>query len=217
VVNGTIDDATGTPAVLVGRGRQRRGTGGPAMKVLVGSMNPVKRVSVEEAFGLFFDTPVVQCVAVPSGVPDQPIDDETLVGARNRARTLRVAPEAGEADFFVGIEGGVVEQVGRVFAFGGICVVDRHGREALGSSPRFELPPGVARQVLAGRELGLVMDEMTGQQNSKHKGGAIGHFTRGVMDRRALYVAGLVVTLVPFLNRSLYFSDVGPEPAVGEA
>ena len=176
----------------------------PAMKVLVGSMNPVKRVSVEEAFGLFFDTPVVQCVAVPSGVPDQPIDDETLVGARNRARTLRVAPEAGEADFFVGIEGGVDEQVGRVFAFGG-------------SSPRFELPPGVARQVLAGRELGLVMDEMTGQQNSKHKGGAIGHFTRGVMDRRALYVAGLVVTLVPFLNRSLYFSDVGPEPAVGEA
>ncbi len=175
------------------------------MKVLVGSENPVKRGAVEEAFGLFFDISEVLGIAVPSEVPDQPINDETLFGARHRARALRAVDEAHRADYFVGIEGGIVEQAGRVFAFGGMCVVDQQGHEALGSSPYFELPPEVARRVLAGHELGLVMDELTGQQNSKHKGGAIGHFTRGVMDRRALYVAGLVVTLVPFLNRALYF------------
>lgn len=187
------------------------------MRVLVGSTNPVKRGSVEEAFGLFFDAPVVRGIAVPSGVPDQPINDETLFGARNRARSLRAGPEAREVDYFVGIEGGIIEQAERVFAFGGMCVIDRHGREALGSSPYFELPPRVARQVLAGRELGLVMDEMTGQQDSKHRGGAIGHFTRGVMDRRALYVAGLVVTLVPFLNQTLYFDDGASESPAGQA
>ncbi len=185
------------------------------MKVLVGSTNPVKRASVEEAFGLFFDTPHVRGVAVPSGVPDQPVNDETLIGARNRATALRALRAARGVDYFVGIEGGIVEQAERVFAFGGMCVVDRQGREALGSSPHFELPPDVAREVLAGRELGMVMDEMTGQQNSKHKGGAIGHFTRGVMDRRALYVAGLVVTLVPFLNHALYFNDSSVQSVCG--
>ncbi len=186
------------------------------MRVLVGSCNPVKCAAVEEAFGLFFEPIEALGIAVPSGVPDQPINDQTLVGARNRARGLQAVEEADQADYFVGIEGGIVEQVGRVFAFGGMCIVDRRGHEALGSSPYFELPSEVARQVLAGNELGVVMDKLTGQQNSKHRGGAIGHFTRGVMDRRALYVAGLVVALVPFLNRALYFDGGAPPPA-GEA
>ncbi|HJO02753.1 MAG TPA: inosine/xanthosine triphosphatase [Acidobacteriota bacterium] len=185
------------------------------MRVLIGSANPVKRASVEEAFGLFFDELEVQGRAVPSGVPDQPVNDETLIGARNRATALRSVRDVPDVDYFVGIEGGIVEQAGRVFAFGGMCVTDRHGREALGSSPHFELPPEVARQVLAGRELGIVMDELTGQHNSKHKGGAIGFLTRGVMDRRALYVAGLVVTLVPFLNQAVYFGDGDSLPSAG--
>ncbi|MEO7963075.1 MAG: DUF84 family protein, partial [Gemmatimonadaceae bacterium] len=51
---------------------------------------------------------LVQHVAVPSGVPDQPWgDDETIRGARNRTVAARVALDA---DLGVGIEGGVIDE-----------------------------------------------------------------------------------------------------------
>ena len=44
-------------------------------------------------------------------------------------------------------------------------------------------------------------------ENSKVKGGAIGFFTNDVMDRKELYLGGLIVALVPFLHKKLYFKN----------
>ena len=42
------------------------------------------------------------------------------------------------------------------------------------------------------------------EKNTKQKGGAIGFLTNGVMDRKDLYVQGLIVALVPFIKKELY-------------
>lgn len=170
------------------------------MKVLVGSTNPVKIDAALEAFSKFFDGVEVEGVPVQSGVPDQPYGDETFEGARNRALALRER----NADFYVGIEGGVREVMGRTITQGAFCIVSADGRESFGTSPILELPPRVVLGLEDGQELGDVMDEVTGDHNTKQKYGAVGFFTDRVVSRKDFYVQGLCVAMAPFLHPDLY-------------
>ena len=177
------------------------------MNVLVGSKNPVKIDSVKEAFANYYDNIETIGIDVESGVSSQPIGEQTFVGAQNRAMKLKElnATQNLSADYFVGIEGGIVKQFEKWFAFGCMCIVDRDGRVGFGLSPHFELPQNVVEKLLLGIELGDVMDEIMNQQNTKQKHGAIGFFTNGVMNRKELYVEGLKVALIPFLHKKMYF------------
>mgnify|MGYP000013505349 CR=1 FL=1 len=78
------------------------------MKVVVASKNPVKVAAARRAFEAGFPSAAVEVepVSADSGVDDQPFTDEdTRHGAINRAHNAReVVPEA---DFWVGLEGGV--------------------------------------------------------------------------------------------------------------
>lgn len=177
------------------------------MKILVGSKNPVKISSVEESFAKYFSNVIVTGIEVESGVSAQPINDETYVGAQNRAKKLKTMNDEQNlsADFFVGIEGGITKRFDKWFAFGCICIIDKEGEIGFGTSPHFELPPEVVEKLLRGIELGDVMDEIMNQQNTKQKHGAIGYFTNGVMNRKELYIEGLKVAVIPFLHKEMFF------------
>ncbi|MBI1878034.1 MAG: DUF84 family protein, partial [Chloroflexi bacterium] len=101
-------------------------------------------------------------------------------------------------------EGGIIQLYGRWFAFGCMAIGDAQGRLGFGASPLFELPEWIAHELLTGKELGEVIDHLTGDHNTRQKGGAIGLLTQGVMDRKTLYVQGIIVALVPFMNDQLY-------------
>lgn len=178
-----------------------------AIKVLVGSENPVKIKAASLAFSKFFPGAEIVPLGVQSGVSQQPLDIETFQGARNRAFELKRINDEQKlgADFFVGQEGGAIKIFSRWFAVGVMCIVDKEGREGYGTTGYFELPEPVSKQLVEGKELGLVIDEITGMDNTKQKGGAISYFTRGHMDRTEYYVQGLTVALIPFLNEKLYF------------
>ncbi len=177
------------------------------MKVLVGSKNPVKIKAVEESFGKFFNDVKVESISVPSGVPAQPVGKETFDGARNRAFALYDlnASKKLNADFFVGIEGGIADDYGIWFSFGAVCIVDKEGLAGYGTSTQFQLPQKIVEELLKGRELGDVMDELQNAINTKQKSGAIGFFTKGVMSRKELYIPGIVTALIPFLHKDLFF------------
>ena len=179
------------------------------VKVLVGSRNPVKLKAAKEAFSIFFNEVEVAGIAVDSKVSSQPVGDETFEGAENRALELRTRNDEGRlnANFFVGIEGGIIELFSRWFVFGVMCIMDEHGMKSYGCTPFFELPSCITEQLLRGIELGDVMDDLTGETGTKQKQGAIGYFTRGVMDRKQYYIDGLIVALIPFLNRDLYLQS----------
>ncbi len=182
------------------------------MKVLVGSRNPVKIGAVEDVFTAHFEAPTVVGMDVDSGVPAQPVGDETFAGAQQRALSLvrRNAEEGLGAAFCVGLEGGITLLADRWWAFGVICLADSAGRCGFGVSPLFELPPGIARSLLEGEELGHVIDRLSGDQGSKQKGGALSFLTHGRVTRRQLYAQGLTMALVPFLNPELYPSGGAP-------
>ena len=179
------------------------------MKILVGSQNPVKIEAAKEAFSEYFENIEVIGMNIDSGVSDQPVNDETFEGARNRAVELKRMNDEKNlgAKFFIGIEGGIINLYSKWFAFGCMCVIDLKGRIGFGTSPHFELPGRITNELLNGTELGDIMDRITGDDNTKQKGGAIDFFTKGKMDRKHLYIQGLIVALIPFVNDELYFEN----------
>lgn len=180
------------------------------MQILVGSKNPVKIEAAKEAFSLYFNNVNAIGFSVKSNVPDQPINSQTFHGAKNRAFELQKinAKENFNANFFLGIEGGIQETLGKWFAFGVMCIIDRAGRTSFGTSAHFELPKLITKRLLTGEELGFVMDEIMSDENTKQKGGAISFFTNNRMNRKELYVPGIISALIPFLHKNLYFKEM---------
>lgn len=172
------------------------------MKILVGSLNPVKIEATRDAFSYYFDHIEITGVHVPSHVSDQPIDNETYLGAQNRVTELQKLNNTNNlnADYFVGIEGGICNRDEHWFAFGAMCIMDKTGRSGLGTTIHFELPPLIYKQILKGKELGAVIDSLTNEQNTKQKGGAIQLLTKSILDRKTIYVQGLIAALIPILN-----------------
>ncbi len=105
--------------------------------VRVGTDNPVKVRAVRQVFEDLFDRVRVRGIAVATGVPEQPVDQQAAVGAMNRARSA-----LDEADFGVGIEAGLLwdASVGDYLDVQYCAVVDRSGRVTLGHGPGFEYP-----------------------------------------------------------------------------
>lgn len=177
-----------------------------SMQILVGSGNPIKIEAARDAFSNYFDNVEVLGIEVDSGVSDQPINEATYTGALNRAKALIVINQERSlmSDFFVGIEGGVIEIASRWFAFGCMCVMNHEGLVGYGTSSHFELPESIWRRLLDGEELGKVIDELTNVKDSKRRQGAVGFLTRGCVNRRSLYIQGIQMALIPFINKGLY-------------
>jgi inosine/xanthosine triphosphatase len=153
------------------------------MKVAVGSQNPAKINAVKAVFKET-DYEIVS-IDAESGVSDQPMsDEETIRGAVNRAIE---AAEKGEAGVGIGLEGGVQQTpYGLMLCNWGALAVK--GMEPIiAGGARIPLPDEVAQQLLAGSELGPVMDDYAKKQNVRKNEGAIGIFTNGQIDRSEMF------------------------------
>lgn len=171
------------------------------MKVAVGSTNPVKVQAVVEAFQEVFGEVKIIEKEVDPEVPDQPFGEEVIDGSKNRAKNvLRIT----NADFGIGIEGGVIELGGRWYNLGFVTIVDKEGHIGTGTSGWFECPSRILKEMRGGKELGEVIDKITGEKDVKKREGAIGTFTKGKVSRKDLYKHGVFVALTPFLSPELF-------------
>lgn len=172
------------------------------MKVIVASKNPVKIKAVETGFGTFFPGIRAEGFDTASGVPAQPLTDrETLTGARNRCTEAK--GQYTDADFWVGIEGGIEKMDGGLAAFAWIVIrsAEKSGEARTGT---FMLPEKVSQLVAGGLELGSANDIVFNASNSKQKNGAVGLLTHNAIDRLELYRQAIVLALIPFVNPDLY-------------
>ena len=145
----------------------------------------------------------VEGVSVPSGVSDQPMSDaETLQGALNRARNAERV--ISDADFWVGIEGGIDDRNGEMEVFAWIVVLSAE-RTGKGKTGTFYLPNEVAELVRQGKELGEADDVYFKRANSKQQNGSIGLLTDNVIDRAAYYEHAVIMALIPLKNIELTF------------
>ena len=172
------------------------------MKVAIGSKNPTKVQAVLNVFTKHSSLVEFLPVAVPSGVSEQPIgQDETLRGARNRARKALID---AQADIGIGLEGGVVRTAHGIFTMGWVVIVDASMREGVAGSTWLMLPPAVGEAVLSGGELGPEMDRLTGESDTKKKNGAVGILTNNLCDRTTAWEVAVACALAPLLRPDLY-------------
>ncbi|MBB6612688.1 inosine/xanthosine triphosphatase [Pontibacter sp. Tf4] len=172
--------------------------------IAVASHNPVKTEAALRGFRKMFPELAFEAVQVqvPSGVADQPMSDaETLAGALNRVNNAFA--KQPDADYWIGIEGGVELQEEELASFAWVVVRTRHAT-GKARSGAFFLPPAVANLVAQGMELGHADDIVFQKSNSKQTTGAIGLLTHNAVDRMQLYEQAVVLALVRFRNESLY-------------
>lgn len=171
------------------------------MRVIVASGNPVKRRAVETAFRETFPDSALSVVAenVSSDVSAQPEGDrETRRGAELRAINARAA--VPDAEYYVGLEGGVETIDGELFAFAWIAVVDRRGRLGRSRTVALPLPRQVQSLVADGVELGDANDAVFATSDSKRRGGAFGLLTNNRYTRESVYAEAVSIALVPLTN-----------------
>lgn len=172
--------------------------------VIVGSKNPVKIYSTEDAFTLAFNQGFhINGVNTYSQVSDQPMGDaETLLGAKNRAiGASKIFPEG---DYWVGIEGGLDTDEQGMFAFAWIYILDKAGKVGQAKTGTFYVPNAIAELVKSGMELGHADDQFFQEENSKQGGGSVGILTKGKLDRRTYYSQAVLLALIPFLNKNIF-------------
>lgn len=174
------------------------------LSIFVGSQNPVKVQAAKRGFEMSFPEHSFQAVGCPteSSVSDQPMsEEETLQGAIHRAEAVS---KLSNFDFAVGIEGGISTIQGQYFTSAWIVIIDHHGNRAQARSGCFALPPRVKELIDSGMELGDANDTVFSEVNSKHKGGAVGSLTQGLINRQQLYEHAMVLALACFQHRKLF-------------
>jgi inosine/xanthosine triphosphatase len=177
--------------------------------IIVASTNPVKIAAAHLGFQAMFPHFVfsVKGISVASGVHAQPTsNEETLRGAMNRAEgAYKSRPDA---DYWVGIEGGIEDKGYSIEAFAWVVVLADQQKMFVGKGKTgsFLLPRRVAHLIRReGMELGEADDIVFGKTNSKQDSGAVGLLTEGAITRTELYKAAVVFALIPFKNPELYF------------
>jgi inosine/xanthosine triphosphatase len=174
------------------------------MKIVIASRNPIKTKATLYGFKKMFPQEAFETegVSVPSGVSGQPLsDEETLKGALNRANNAQNA--VSDADFWVGIEGGIEEKQSEVEVFAWVVIKSKQ-KYGKGRTGVFFLPPKIAELIKQGKELGEADDIIFGRSNSKQENGTVGILTDDVVDRTKYYTEAVIFALIPFKNITLY-------------
>lgn len=174
------------------------------MRVSIGTKNPVKIAATKRAFKkVFKDRKIkVESFNVRLKISNQPRSDkEAIKGAILRARFVL---KKTEADFWVGLEGNVVDTKYGTFLSGWVAVVDKNGKVGLGSSGMILLPRKISKEIKKGKELGPLMDRLTGKEDTKRKQGAVGILTDNLVKREDAFERAVIYALARFINKKYF-------------
>jgi len=148
---------------------------------------------------------------VEINAPAMPLTDWQLMeGARERALAVRDSLHSRrlEADIYVGLEGGFHSiSIGgewHTFLRGWAYATDGE-RGAFGGAPSISVPPDIVKSVVQGRrELGIVIDEVSGGRDVRSKQGAWGVLSRDLVTRSMSFEVALIAAFAPFYNPKFY-------------
>lgn len=175
------------------------------MRVLIGSKNPGKIEGAKRAFEKLFDEVEVVGVSVQSNVPDQPVGKDIYNGARNRVDNLiEWAKNNGEtADYYVAIESGITEDLGKWSIVNMAVIKDSAGRESWGNSAGFPVPDKLVKDIID-RSLGTVIDELFEKNDLRSSIGGVSYLTHNNISRIDLTEMAFIMALTQFVNGNIW-------------
>jgi inosine/xanthosine triphosphatase len=173
------------------------------MLIAVGSDNPTKIDPVKNVFSTLFGEVEVIGKKVSSGVPEQPrSEDEMFTGAKNRAtEALKLTPEA---EYGVGIEGGLDKKSFGWYESSIVVIVNRAGEMGIGASGGLVLPEAFMKEIHKGLSLEDAVDLKLGTHKIGRGIGMFGIMTNKYVTRAQGVEHGVAFALGRFLHKDLY-------------
>ncbi|MBS3817608.1 MAG: pantetheine-phosphate adenylyltransferase [Candidatus Thermoplasmatota archaeon] len=175
----------------------REGKRSSAVKVHLGSENPVKEESAREVLSEYFRLEMV--TEKTEGLSEQPFDEEIIEGARKRAEV----PD--DFDYGVGIESGIVETDSGTFSLEYVVIKDKFGFTSMGHGPGFPVPEDWVRDLKGGIKLGRKIEVVFEEEENKEKMGAVGLLTQGKVERKDCISSACYNAMIPRLNAEIYY------------
>ena len=170
------------------------------IKILIGSNNKAKIEGAKLAFEKYFSNFEIIGKDISSGVNAQPINDEILLGARNRIKGLKEL-NLKDIDFYISSEAGLVN-IGDLYVNINLGVIeDNNGYESIGTSQGFMIPKNKV-ELVKNKSLGIVMDEICNGINLNKDKGGIYFLSLGEVNRIQLVRDSFILALVPFLEQN---------------
>lgn len=117
------------------------------MKFIIGSVSERKIAIAQKIITEYFKDQniVVEGYSAISGVPETPWDAQTWNGARNRA--LDAQNHAVGAQFYLGLESGLVERYGHIYEEAWCIIITAEGTEFSGYSSGLKVPDYVLHKM----------------------------------------------------------------------
>ena len=170
------------------------------IKILIGSNNKAKIEGAKLAFDKYFSDFEIISEDIQSGVNSQPINDEILLGARNRIKGLKKL-NMKDVDFYISSEAGLIS-IGDLYVNINMGVIeDINGYESMGISQGYMIPKNKIESIKE-KSLGVVLDEIFNGVNLNRNKGGIHFLTLGEMNRIELVKNSFILALVPFLEQN---------------
>ncbi len=175
------------------------------MRVWIGTKNPGKIEGAKRAFEKFFDNVEVVGMPTDSMVPDQPVNEDIYKGASNRVSGLMaIAKDRGkEADYYIAIESGITERLGKWSIVNVAVIRDKDGYESWGNSAGFPVPDKYVEDIIA-RDLGQVIDEIFEKNDLRSSVGGISYLTHSHINRIDLTEMAFIMALTQFVNGNIW-------------
>ena len=175
------------------------------MKILNGTQNPGKVQGAKEAFERYFDDFDIEGIPVSSNVSDEPVNDEIYTGAKNRVENLIKYSKDNnlDADYFLGIESGITNLLGKWIIINIAVIKDKNGYESWGTSPAFPVPDKYVKEIIDS-DLGKVMDKIFNQTEIRKGKGGIGFLTHDKISRFDLTRGAFTMALTQFINNDIW-------------
>ncbi len=173
------------------------------MKIALGSKNVSKQRSILIAMTeLGFDDVSITTVDVNSSVSSRPINDETLIGARNRNKNLYNYCMENDISFdlLISIEGGYEQIDDTYFIVTYASILDQKGNEFIGKSNGLQITERMFNHVKDGKSLNEVIESILGNSSNKKDNGITGYLTNGYYRRDIFESSAVISAMETLLN-----------------
>lgn len=164
------------------------------MKILLGSKSDKKINAVKEALNYLNVNYEMDAYKVESLVSDNPINDETIIGARNRNENLKKLNF--DYDMLISIEAGFTKEENNYY-LDTYCVIEYNNNEYIGMSPRLNISKNIFEYVKNGNVLHLLVQELQGTDTNE---GIIGYLSNGKLTRTVVEEYAVIDALKKALN-----------------
>ena len=198
----------------------------PTIVAIICTSNEIKLKATIAAFKQFFPQAHLDIVAesVESDLLPQPIGYEQVIGGA-KERAIEAVEKIKEQRqsmvellddeqkkwvFGIGVEAGLINDenaISNYLDFQYCVIIDLNGRMTIGSGPGWEYPSDITQQILDGKgeqEVAEIMKEVSGNQDIKTQGGAIGFFSNGILLRDEITKIAVQMALIPRLTCGYY-------------